>query len=116
MCDIVEVDERGHHGYHEELGRLMQLYRDANCKPIRVWRFNPDGYTNSHGEKITSTFKNGEFTPDCQKRVEFLITEMDKVLFVIPDQPIMVIYLFYSEVKVRELRSLEDVEFSILNN
>jgi len=62
MCDlgyqviIVEIDENQHTDYDCscENKRIMQLSQDLGHRPIIFIRFNPDGYTKSNNEKITS--------------------------------------------------------------
>jgi hypothetical protein len=56
---ILEVDENKHIGYDCscENKRLMELSQDLAHRPIVLIRFNPDGYTNQEGQKITSCWR-----------------------------------------------------------
>lgn len=56
---IVEVDENKHTTYDCscENKRLMELSRDLGHRPIVFIRFNPDGYVNSTGKKISSCWR-----------------------------------------------------------
>jgi hypothetical protein len=56
---IVEIDEYKHEGYECscENKRIMELSQDANHRPIVFIRFNPDGYIDQHGTKITTCWK-----------------------------------------------------------
>ena len=53
---IVEIDENQHENYESscENKRIMQLSQDVDHRPIVFIRFNPDQYTNSIGQKVTS--------------------------------------------------------------
>jgi len=53
---IVEIDENKHTEYDCscENKRLMELSQDLNYRPIVFIRFNPDGYVDKDGKKITS--------------------------------------------------------------
>jgi hypothetical protein len=53
---IVEVDENQHTDYDCscENKRIMEIYQDAEFRPIVFIRFNPDGYYNTKGKKIKS--------------------------------------------------------------
>jgi hypothetical protein len=84
LCDlgyqviIVEVDENQHTAYDCscENKRIMQLSQDVGHRPIIFIRFNPDDYTNSNGEKITScwttTAKTGILKIKSNKNDEWL--------------------------------------------
>jgi hypothetical protein len=56
---IVEVDENKHTNYDCscENKRLMELSRDLGHRPIVFIRFNPDGYVDSAGKKISSCWR-----------------------------------------------------------
>jgi len=56
---IVEVDENKHTTYDCscENKRLMELSRDLGHRPIVFIRFNPDGYVDSAGKKISSCWR-----------------------------------------------------------
>ena len=56
---IVEIDENKHNNYDCscENKRLMELSKDNGHRPIVFIRFNPDGYTNEKGDKISSCWK-----------------------------------------------------------
>jgi hypothetical protein len=56
---IVEVDENKHTGYDCscENKRLMELSQDLAHRPIVFIRFNPDGYIDNNGKKITSCWR-----------------------------------------------------------
>ena len=56
---ILEIDENKHTGYDCscENKRLMELSQDLAHRPIVFMRFNPDGYTDDNGVKITSCWK-----------------------------------------------------------
>ena len=56
---IVEVDENKHQGYDCscENKRLMQISEDLQHRPIVFIRFNPDGYINDKGIKVTSCWR-----------------------------------------------------------
>jgi hypothetical protein len=53
---IVEIDENKHDTYDCscENKRIMQISQDVGHRPIVFIRFNPDKYTDSNGNKITS--------------------------------------------------------------
>jgi len=56
---IVEVDENKHTDYDCscENKRLMEISLDLGHRPIVFIRFNPDGYVNQDGAKVTSCWK-----------------------------------------------------------
>jgi hypothetical protein len=56
---IVEIDENKHSSYECscENKRLMQLSLDLGHRPIVFIRFNPDGYINAEGMKISSCWR-----------------------------------------------------------
>ena len=59
---IVEVDEYAHSSYDSscENFRLMQISKDIGYRPLVCIRFNPDKYTTSSGETITSCWKTNK--------------------------------------------------------
>ena len=56
---VIEVDENQHTVYDCscEHKRLMELSQDVGHRSIVFLRFNPDGYTNSSGDKIHSPWR-----------------------------------------------------------
>ena len=97
---IIECDENRHNSYSCENKRMMELFEDLGSRPIRVIRFNPDGYKDESGVRHTSCFnptKNGlsivkkEWIPRISILSSILRTEIGKV----PEKEIDVMYLFY---------------------
>ena len=56
---IIEVDENKHNEYNClcENKRLMEISKDLNHRSIIFIRFNPDGYVDLNGNKISSCWK-----------------------------------------------------------
>lgn len=56
---IIEVDENKHNEYNClcENKRLMEISKDLNHRSIVFIRFNPDGYVDLNGNKISSCWK-----------------------------------------------------------
>jgi hypothetical protein len=117
MCDlgyqviIVEVDENQHTDYDCscENKRIMQLSQDIGHRPIIFIRFNPDTYTNSNGDKITSCWgitpktgilkiknnKNDEWDERLtvlKETIEYWTNEDNKT-----EKTVEVIQLFYNQ-------------------
>jgi hypothetical protein len=115
MCDlgyqviIVEIDENQHENYDCscENKRIMQLSQDLGHRPIVFIRFNPDGYTSSNNEKITScwgtdlrsgilkikTNKKDEWNKrlaTLQSQIEYWCNETNKT-----EKTIEIVQLFY---------------------
>jgi len=115
MCDlgyqviIVEIDENQHTDYDCscENKRIMQLSQDLDHRPIVFIRFNPDGYTSSNNEKISScwsiTPKTGilkiksnkkdewnERLSALQSQIEYWCNETNKT-----EKTIEIVQLFY---------------------
>ena len=101
---IIECDENQHKDYEEicENKRIMQIFKDFNCRPIVFIRFNPDSYIKD-GKKILSSFKyhNTLEVPMIRDKKEWnnRLTELkDKIVYWlvnIPNKEITNEYLFY---------------------
>ena len=74
---ILEIDENKHTAYDCscENKRLMEISQDLGHRPIVFIRFNPDGYIDKDGKKITSCWslnKLGVITISKKKQEEWL--------------------------------------------
>jgi hypothetical protein len=85
---IIEIDENQHAAYncYCDNNRTVALAKDIRTKPVVFIRFNPDGYTNSEGDKIKSCWKSGarvvcsvprENKKEWNYRLEVLIGEIN---------------------------------------
>ena len=101
----VECDE-GQHIDREsscESKRMMQLFQDTNNRPMVCIRFNPDKYTNSHGEKVKGCFtfdEKNNIVVDAQefeRRFEILTDKINEYLEIEtkPEKEVSLEYLFY---------------------
>ena len=59
---IVEVDENKHTNYDCSCENkcLMEISQDLQHRPIVFIRFNPDGYTNKDGKRVTSCWSENK--------------------------------------------------------
>ena len=59
-CVIVEIDENQHRDYTFpcEENRLNEIYTDVGFRKLVFVRFNPDGYLNEDGERVTSCWSH----------------------------------------------------------
>ena len=103
---IVEVDENKHSGYDCscENKRLMELSQDLGHRPIVFIRFNPDGYTNDEGNKITSCWshtKQGLMTikkaklKEWEERIEVLKNQIQYWIDNSTEKTVEIVELFY---------------------
>ena len=100
---IVECDERQHVNYSCENKRICELFQDLGSRPLRVIRFNPDGYLNQEHCRIQGCFKGvSNTTPNAKEwkrridvlsRIIFEMLEQDKIDF--PKKEIDVVQLFF---------------------
>ena len=101
-----EVDENQHTNYDTscENKRTMELSQDVGHRPIVFIRFNPDGYTDTNGKKITSCWSvngNGILVVKPSKigewnaRINTLKLQIRYWIDNVPDKTIEVIQLFY---------------------
>ena len=102
---IVEIDEYQHVGYECECDnrRTMEISADLNHIPIVFIRFNPDGYINVLGVKISSTWRsnNGLYAISKTRQQEFDIrvqTLHEQIGYWttnVPDKTVLIIQLWY---------------------
>jgi len=103
---IIEVDENKHTTYDCscENKRLMEISRDLDHRPIVFIRFNPDGYVDSTGKKISSCWKvngNGVMTIMKTRQKEWdnrISTLKDQVKYWVEnstEKTVEIIELFY---------------------
>ena len=103
---IIEVDENKHTSYDCscENKRLMELSQDLYHRPIVFIRFNPDGYTNEHGVKISSCWRVNKYgimqimktrEEEWNARIASLLETIQYWLENQSDRLIQIIELFY---------------------
>jgi hypothetical protein len=103
---IIEIDENEHVNYSCENKRIMELSQDVSHRPIVFIRFNPDGYTDGNGNKISSCWKinktSGIIQINKKKEVEWtnrLDTLIETIQYWIDnpsEKTIEIVKLFYS--------------------
>ena len=103
---IIEIDEN-HHSLYDcscENRRVMEISQDIGHRPIVFIRFNPDTYTDTNGNKITScwgTNKYGILTikptkkDEWQERIRLLHEQIQYWIDNVPDKIVETIQLFY---------------------
>jgi EsV-1-7 cysteine-rich motif len=103
---ITEIDENRHTDYECscENKRLMEISQDVGHRPIVFIRFNPDGYTDVNGKKITSCFKtnkNGIMTVPKSKinewndRIVALTNQIQYWIENTTDKMVEIVQLYY---------------------
>jgi hypothetical protein len=101
---IIEVDEHRHVNYTCENKRIMILMQDAGMRPIVIIRFNPDGYVDENGNKVTTCWgidKNGHMSvKKCKKdewsqRLSCLKNTIDHYVNNEPTKEVEVVHLFF---------------------
>ena len=104
---IIEIDEYQHTDYDTtcEQVREMELWQDAQCRPIVFIRFNPDKYVkdgntisscwkiNKRGMCIINEGKKKEWNARLRKLKECLLHWISTI----PEDTITTNYLFYDE-------------------
>ena len=101
-----EVDENQHTNYDCscENKRIMELSQDVGHRPIVFIRFNPDGYTDTNGKKITSCWSvngNGILVVKPSKisewnaRISVFHDQIRYWTMNVPDKTIETVQLFY---------------------
>ena len=101
-----EVDENQHTNYDNscENKRIMELSQDVGHRPIVFIRFNPDGYTDTNGKKITSCWSvngNGILVVKPSKigewnaRISVFHDQIRYWTMNVPDKTIETVQLFY---------------------
>jgi hypothetical protein len=83
---VLEVDENQHMGYPEECERIrmFNIFQDLGMRTVFI-RFNPDAYTDAHGDKRAWTQGRGTALVDILRRT------FDHV----PEHPCSVAYMYY---------------------
>ncbi len=105
---IIEVDEEQHTGYTVECenNRMTEIYDAIEGMPTVFFRFNPDGYIDEEGNKVSSCFTQNklgvtviekenewiERLSTLKNQIEFWSKEENKT-----DRPIEIVKLFYDE-------------------
>ena len=103
---IIEIDENKHSSYDCscENKRMMEISQDLNHRPLIFIRFNPDGYTNSNGDKITSPWKTNNLgiyqimktrETEWNDRIKLLLDKIKYWMENPTDKTIEIDYLFY---------------------
>ena len=97
---VIECDENRHNNYSCENMRLMSIFQDLGNRPLRVIRFNPDGYIDDKGKRHSSCFKPTTKTLSLDKkewedRISKLNIILKNMLKEIPTKELEVIHLFY---------------------
>ena len=103
---ITEIDENSHSVYDCscENRRVMEISQDVGHRPIVFIRFNPDTYTDTNGNKITScwgTNKYGMLTikptkkKEWEDRIRSLHEQIQYWIDNVPDKMVETIQLFY---------------------
>lgn len=84
---IVEVDEDQHRGYDCtcEQARMINLFQDQGGMHTIFIRFNPDTYTDSHGERHAWLPSRGKTLVDTIKKLSRNV----------PDKLVSAVYLYY---------------------
>ena len=101
-----EVDENQHTNYDSscENKRTMELSQDVGHRPIVFIRFNPDGYTDTNGKKITSCWGVNKLgilvvkpskISEWKARISVFHDQIRYWVDNVPDKTIEVIQLFY---------------------
>jgi len=110
---IIETDENSHSRYDTscENKRLCELYEDIAYRNMYVFRFNPDSYTDSDGDKIKSPWslsKTGVLSIKDKKewndRLQQLKIGIQTAIENIPEKSIDIQYYFFDS---KELDSEE---------
>jgi len=104
---IIEVDENQHTDYDCscENKRLMEISRDIGHRSVIFIRFNPDGYTDSIGNKITTCWKpnkqNGILCvakskiDEWNNRLMLLKCQIEYWIETKPEKMVEIVQLFY---------------------
>jgi prophage antirepressor-like protein len=102
---FIEVDENRHDSYDCicENKRLMELSRDIGHRNMLMIRFNPDGYVNLKGEKISSCWNRNNKTgllqlvnqKDWNARINTLKEQIRYWMDNVPEKNVEIIQLFY---------------------
>ena len=103
---ISEIDENAHSSYNCscENKRTQDIYEDLGFRPIVFIRFNPDSYTDTNGNKITSCWglnKQGIMVINKTKqkewveRIKILNSQIQYWIDNVPDNPMEIVELFY---------------------
>lgn len=102
---IIEIDENSHTlDYYTscENKRLCELYQDVAYRNMYIFRFNPDGYTNSNGKYITSPWRKSKTgvlsinnKTEWNTRLEELKIGIQNAIKNIPEKAIDIKYFFF---------------------
>jgi hypothetical protein len=97
---IIECDENRHSSYSCENKRTMELFKDLGSRPLRIIRFNPDGYKDENGVRHSSCFvqkKNGLsiIKKEWEYRISILSEILRDQLIKTPEKEVDIIHLFY---------------------
>ncbi len=105
---IIEIDEHQHNKYEKdnEKKRIKDIAEDLNNKNIIFIRFNPDSYIDKNNNKIENCWKiNKSNAPvlkdkkieEWNKRLNLLLERIKYWLNNVPNNNIIIEYLFYNE-------------------
>jgi len=101
---IIEIDEYRHKGYSCENKRIMQLSLDVGHRPVVFIRFNPDGYIDQDGKKISSCWKLNKQgirqiekskQTEWTKRLDYLKQTIQYHIENVSEKTVDTIHLFY---------------------
>lgn len=103
---VVEIDENKHNSYDCSCQnkRLMEISQDVGHRPVIFIRFNPDAYTDQHGNKITSCWRINGYgvlqiakskREEWDKRMGALLQHIEYWIQNVPTKTVEIIELFY---------------------
>lgn len=81
----------------------MTLFKDLNCRPMIVIRFNPDSYIDSENNKIQSCFIRSETgiykanNNELEERMKEVYKLIEYHINNVPEKEITLEYLYYNE-------------------
>jgi hypothetical protein len=103
---IAEIDENKHTTYDCscENKRLMEISADVDHRPIVLIRFNPDGYVDANGTRVSSCWRTNKLgvvvisekkKPEWESRIASLKSQIQYWIDSPTDKTIEIIELFY---------------------